>query len=142
MDLFEPGSGFQNQLHDFNGSVAPSGLFWTVRIPDSALTRHGQSVTMHIKDIEIVDSFVFGGSSEIPATVSFDLTWTAASGVRHLRPGSSDPTDPTNLAGEFRTADVAGTFSGSNSDGFTFSGAADQSLFSEFGTERNGSFLN
>jgi len=97
---------------------------------------------MRMGDVEIVDSFVFGGETEIPATVTFDLTWTAVSGVNHYRPGSSDPADPTNFAGEFRTADVAGTFSGSNADGFSFSGTATQSLFSEFGTERNGSFLH
>lgn len=142
MDLYEPGSGLTNQIHDFNASIAPSGLFWTIPIPDSALNANVRRARMHMDDVDIVDSFVFGGTTEIPASVTFDLTWTANSKVRHLRPGSDDPLDPTNLAGEFRTADVSGTFSGSNSEGFSFSGTADQSLYSELGTERNGWFLN
>ena len=36
MDLFDPSSG--EQVHDFNADIADSGLFWTIAIPDGALT--------------------------------------------------------------------------------------------------------
>ena len=45
MDLFEPGSG--SQVHDYNGGIQPSGLFWIVELPDSAfrVSRDGKSET-------------------------------------------------------------------------------------------------
>lgn len=87
---------------------------------------------------------MFLGDHPVQGTVSFEVTWTANGPVRHLTPGSSDPTDPTNLAAEFRDAIPTATFSGSNADGFSFTGSAtgDGNIFSEFGHEQNGSFLN
>ena len=90
------------------------------------------------------DFFVFLGDHSVPGSVSFSVTWTADGGVRHIRPGSSDPTDPTNLQAEFRNALPTATFSGSNAEGFSFTGSAtpDGNIFSEFGHERNGWFLS
>src|SRR6266508_4789264 len=34
--LYDPSSG--EQLHDFNGDIAENGLFWTIPVPDAALT--------------------------------------------------------------------------------------------------------
>jgi hypothetical protein len=131
-------------VHDFEPGIAPSGLFWTIPIPESAITRHGQSITYSLTNAPTPDFFVFLGGHSVPGTVSFSVTWTAASGVRHLTPGSSDPTDPTNFAAEFRDALPTATFSGSNADGFSFSGSAgpEGNLFSEFGHEQNGVFLH
>jgi hypothetical protein len=28
-----------DQIHDFNPGIAPSGLFWTVRLPDDSVGR-------------------------------------------------------------------------------------------------------
>ena len=131
-------------MHDFEPGIADSGLFWTIPIPESAITRHGNSVTYALNNVATPDFFVFLGDSSVPGHVSFSVTWTATSGVRHLRPGSSDPTDPTNFAAEFRDAAPTATFSGSNGDGFSFTGTAGPqgNLFSEFGHERNGVFLH
>jgi hypothetical protein len=118
-------------------------LFWTIPIPASAVTRHGKSVTFKMTNAPTPDFFVFLGDHSVAGSVSFEVTWTASSGVRKIRPGSDDPTDPTNFAAQFRNADPTATFSGSNADGFSFSGSAtpEGNLFSEFGHERNGSFL-
>jgi hypothetical protein len=35
VDLFVPSSGAQ--VHDFNGGILASGLFWTLPVPDDAL---------------------------------------------------------------------------------------------------------
>ena len=108
------------------------------------MTRHGQSVTFKMQDAPTPDFFVFLGENSVAGSVSFEVTWTATGPVRQIRPGSSDPTDPTNLAAQFRNAAPTATFSGTNADGFSFTGTAtaDGNIFSEFGHERNGSFLN
>jgi hypothetical protein len=131
-------------VHDFEPGIADSGLFWTIPIPESAITRHGSSVTYAMNDVPTPDFFVFLGDSSVPGHVSFSVTWTATGGERHITPGSSDPTDPTDLAAEFRNATPSATFSGANADGFSFAGTAspDGNLFSEFGHERNGVFLH
>ena len=98
---------------------------------------------MRVSDIPVVDSFTFLGPDEVPATVSFDITWTPVSDVRHLTPGSSDPTDPTNFAADLQFAVATGSFSGSNAEGFSFTatGASSEGIFAEMGHERNGRFL-
>lgn len=119
-------------------------MFWTIPIPATAITRHGQRITFKMTSAPTPDFFVFLGDHSVPGAVSFSVTWTATSGVRHLTPGSSDPTDPTNLAAEFRDAVPTATFSGSNANGFSFTGETggpDGNLFSEFGHEQNGIFL-
>ena len=92
----------------------------------------------------VIDSFEFLGENPIPATVSFDMTWTGSGRRYHFKPQSSDPTDPTAFDGKFRLGVATGTFSGSNADGFSFTsdpGATSEGLFAEIGIERNGSFL-
>src|SRR5438874_122992 len=83
----------------------------TVPIPASAIKRHGQSITYAMTNAPTPDFFVFLGDHSVPGTVSFSVTWTANGGVRNIRPGSSDPTDPTNLQAEFRDALPTATFS-------------------------------
>ena len=148
MDLFEPGTGFTTQLHDYNPGVAPSGLVWTVQIQDSMFQGGGDSASVTLANLPLMDSFQFGGTDQVPGTVSFHITWVANGDMRHLRPGSSAPTDPTNLSAQFRDALATGTFSGQsvtmpNGVTFTFSGdGSSATTWGEMGTERNGWFLN
>lgn len=152
IELYDPGSGLQ--LHNFNGGIAPSGLCWTVRVPDSALkvSENLKKATLHVENASVVDDLQRFGGANIPATVSIDITWTAIGPQHHLKPGSTGPTDPTNFDGKFRIAVATGTLSGSNAEGFSFttvgtaSSAKVSSVFgipgwSEMGIERNGSFL-
>jgi hypothetical protein len=115
---------------------------WIVQVPDNALTVHGSTARLHVENATVIDDFQFFAPGGVSATVSFDMTWTAQGSVMHFRPQSTDPTDPTNFAGEFRMATAIGSFSGSEA-GFTFSNAAGSSdgVFAEMGTERNGFFL-
>lgn len=95
-----------------------------------------------LENVDVVDSFTFLGPVEIPAIVSLDVTFEPTGNVRHIRPTSSDPADPHNWAGEFRNALATGTFSGSNSGGFSFTGSGTSTpIFAEMGTERNGFFV-
>lgn len=102
---------------------------------------------LHVENVSVTDGsfFFLPPPTDIPSTVSFDIMWTAFGKVRHLRPSSSEPTDPTNFAGEFRFATATGSLSGRHSDcGFTFESpdATSEGLFAEMGTERNGVFLH
>jgi hypothetical protein len=101
----------------------------------------GLMARLHVVDAPVIDDFTFLAPGGVPATVSFDLTWTASGKVEHFRPQSSDPADPTNFAGEFRNAVATGSFSGSES-GFSFTATGSSAgIFAEMGTERNGVFL-
>ena len=57
MDLYDPSSG--EQVHDFNADIADSGLFWTIQIPDSALTfsKNLKTATLHMEDVAIIDNW-------------------------------------------------------------------------------------
>jgi hypothetical protein len=104
-----------------------------------------KTATLHLEDVSIIDSFQFLGEDSVPATVSFDVTWTGSGPRHHFKPGSNDPTDPTNFDGKFRFGVATGTFSGSNSDGFSFTsdpGATSEGAFAEIGTESNGLFIS
>jgi hypothetical protein len=97
-----------------------------------------------VEDVDVVDSFVIFGEEEVPATVSFDVTFTGAGRRFHYKPGSDDPLDPTNFDGKFRQGVATGDFSGSNAEGFSFTsdtGATSEGVFAELGVEKNGSFL-
>jgi hypothetical protein len=129
------------QLHDFFGGIQPSGLFWIVQVPDDALEIEDDTAELNVEHASVLDDFQFLAPSAVPATVSIHMKWTATGAVEHFVPQSSDPTDPTNFAAEFRQAVATGTFSGSEL-GFSFTAnASSEGVFAEFGHERNGLFL-
>lgn len=109
------------------------------------MSKNLKSATLHLEDVSVIDSFVFLGENSVPATVSLDVTWTLSGPRHHYKPGSDDPTDPTNFNGKFREGVATGTFSGSNTDGFVFTadpGSTSEGVFAEAGTESNGSFVS
>jgi hypothetical protein len=139
------------QVHDFNGGIAGNGLFWTVEIPDDAVTVTDDSVTITVRNVAVVDQLTFPntapdgaivnlGNSGAPATVSFKITYQKSGRARHVRPISSDLLNPFNWAGEMWDATNSGTFSVAYTDGsFSAHGKfSSQGNFGEIGTERNG----
>jgi hypothetical protein len=134
------------QLHDYNSDIAASGLFWTVRVPNDAVQISSHAATIHIEELPVIDAFTFLGSVEVPATASYDIRWEATGPVRHLDPGSDDPTDPTNLSGIFRDVTATGTFSATSithpgGGPFSIHGAVGVAIWGELGNERNGRFV-
>jgi len=133
-------------VHDFNGAVQPSGLFWIVEVPDHAfrVSRDGSHATLEAKDVCVVDSFQFGGPVEVPASVSFTVRWDAI-GPRQRRGSGSGvpPTDPAAFLGSFAFARSTAEFSGREL-GFSFHSnlATTDGGFAEIGPERNGTFLD
>lgn len=141
MDLFEPGPG--SQLHDFNGDIARSGLFWTVRIPDSALkiSSDGRRATLKLQNFPVVDSFQFFAAKEVPAKVSMTVTWRASSKTVRSYQADGNERGAHDFTGRFQDATATAQFSGSE-DGFSFrtAGTASSSKtgWAEIGSERNG----
>jgi hypothetical protein len=128
-----------------NPGITPNGVFWIVQVPDAAVEISGDSLTIHLKNVPIVDQFFFpGGTGNVPATVSFDITYTKKQGTaRRVQPTSKDPLSPFTWAGEMWMATNSGSFSMAYNDGsFSAEGTFSSSgSFGEMGTERNGSFV-
>jgi hypothetical protein len=143
VDLYEPGSG--SQVHDFNGGIQPSGLFWIVQLPDSAIqvSRDGSRAKMDARNVSVLDSFQFGGPNSVPATLSFTIQWKATAAPHRRGQGRRvPPTDPAAFLGDFATARSTASFSGSEL-GFSFRSttATSDRGYAEMGFERNGTFL-
>ena len=133
------------QVHDYNGGIQPSGLFWVVELPGDAFTvsHDERRATLEARDVCVLDSFQFLGPTSVPARVSFTVQWQA-SGSRVLRGKGSavPPTDPAAFLGRFAPARATGSFSGSQL-GLSFTGRGDtHGTFAELGPERNGVFLS
>jgi hypothetical protein len=141
IDLFDPSSGAQ--VHDFNGHLSQSGLFWIVAVPNYALSLSEDGpARLHLTEAAtIYNTFIFGPGTEY-ASATFDITWTPSGEVHHFRPGSSSPTDPSNFAADIRFATATGSFTViRNGVTFTINNASSAGAFAEVGRERNGSFL-
>ena len=139
-------------MHDFNGGIGGNGLFWTVEIPDDAVTVTDDTVTIAVRNVAVIDQLTFPnttpggaivnlGNSGAPATVSLNITYQKTGRARHVRPISTDPLNPFNWSGEMSDATNAGTFSVAYTDGsFSAQGNfSSQGNFGEIGKERNGS---
>jgi hypothetical protein len=139
-----------------------NGLFWIVKVPDSAvlISPDGNTLTIHLEKVPVVDAFSFPPpvpSNIVPdevnispyqlirARTSFDITYTKSPGTaRRIRPSTDDPLSPLNWAGKMWDATNSGSFSVAYDDGtFSASGTFDSSgNFGEMGTERNGFFVH
>ena len=120
-----------------------------MQVPDDAVTVTGDTVTISLKNVSVVDQFSFPGGAGnnlgiagVPATLSFDITYSKSGASRHVKPTSSDPLSPFNWEGKMWDATNSGTFSLSYNDGtFSAQGSFDSAgNFGEMGFERNGSF--
>jgi hypothetical protein len=149
-------------VHDFNPWTSPNGLFWIVKVPDSAvqISPDGNTLTIHLENVPVVDAFTFPPpvpASNAPdevnispyqmmrARTSFDITYTKTPGTaRRIRPSTDDPLSPLNWAGKMWNATNSGSFSVAYDDGtFSASGTFGSSgNFGEMGTERNGFFVH
>ena len=140
----------------------PNGLFWIVKVPDSAvqISPDGNTLTIHLENVPVVDAFSFpppvpnniapdevniSPYQLIRARTSFDITYTKTPGTERLvSPSTDDPLSPLNWAGKMWDATNSGSFSLAYDDGtFSASGTFGSSgNFGEMGTERNGFFVH
>lgn len=134
-----------NQLHDFNPGITPNGVFWIVQVPDSAVQISGNTLTLHLQNVAVVDQLQFPtGTGHAPVTLSFDVTYTRSGSPREVQPISHDPLTAFTWEGEIWAATNSGTFSAAYNDGsFSAQGSFSSSgFFGEMGTEKNGSFVD
>jgi hypothetical protein len=68
-------------VNDFNPGIQPSGLFWTVAVPDDSVDVHPGAGTARFalsnfvtRDFHNIGNSVMGGPSD-PAVVSFEMLW-------------------------------------------------------------------
>ena len=139
-------------MHDFNGGIRPSGLFWVVQVPDDAVkTTEEGTLKISLTNVAVVDQIafpgnIFLGSTGSPATLSLNMTFKKNGPPRVVRPTSASPISPFSWAGVMSDATYEGTFSVAYNDGTfsahgDFGSAASDQIFAEMGTERNGSFV-
>lgn len=109
---------------------------------DEAVTEDDQGVHLHLTEAGVIDNITFLGTGTEYANATIDLTWKATGKVRHYKPGSTNPLDPSNFAGAFRNALATANFTVlMNGVTFTIKGASSRGVFAEAGNERNGLFL-
>ena len=143
--MFDPGTG--SQLHDFNGGILPSGLFWTLDIKKAAVDFKVDSrrALLHVRNLPVIDTFQFFGPNDTPALVDFHVEWEATGPPVQRGLGTTvGPTEPQAFLGEFAPAVSTGSFSGEEM-GFEFRSNRGTSTspggYAQIGTERNGAFL-
>jgi hypothetical protein len=82
-----------HQLHDWEPGIAPSGLFWTIAIPTSAIEADltsGQA-RFHAHNLRVHDFHDFlnavfhSGAAPVPGRVSFDVRWHGGGHKRKVR---------------------------------------------------------
>ena len=141
-----PGSGTPAaQVHDFNGGILASGLFWTVPAGGDELrvSRDGRRATLELHDVAVIDSFQFFGPNQLAASLDVRVEWRAAAPFALRGSGTAvAPTDRAAFLGAIAPARSTGAFSGEEW-GFAFdraSGSTDGG-YAQMGRIRNGAFL-
>lgn len=131
-----------HRIHDLHPSIAPTGLYWVVPVPDGGLkvSQDGRSATLTLERVAVVDQPNYPNPEPTrPATMSLRMVWTAQPEPLHFK----DVTKSFEVQG-FR-ATTQGEFSVEipslgfrwKSDPLETSSAA----FGLIGTERNGAYF-
>jgi hypothetical protein len=133
-------------MHDFNGGILASGLFWTVPLEDDGIrvSRDAQRLVMQAEDVPVIDSFSFGGANQTPALISFRVEWRATGPPQPRGKGRMVALDdPAAFLGDFAVARSTARFDAAEF-GFSFRsdpGVSTDRGFAQIGRERNGSAL-
>jgi hypothetical protein len=147
-----------HQIHDISPGIAPSGLFWTVRIPDTWVSVEADDLDdgagyqidkLHLLDYgklaNSLPAFLPPGTAQTPpdaAVASFDMRWMGNLGPATPTPAETGPNHFT-----YKGIMTHATMSWSASvpaQHFKFKSAAastSHETFAELVNERNGSFL-
>ena len=83
--------GLTSQVHDFNPGISSTGVFWTAPIERGSVKINlgAGSAALHVADLDVEDygnvvNALMDGTS-VPATVSFDVSWSGVSERVNLR---------------------------------------------------------
>jgi len=134
-------------VHDFNGGILPSGLFWTLDVGRTAVDFKvgDQRAVLHVRNLPVIDTFQFFGPNDTPGLVDIHVEWEATGPAVARGLGTTvAPTDPGAFLGEFAPAISKGSFSGGEI-GFEFESNRRASTspggYAQLGPERNGVYL-
>ena len=125
--------------------ITPNGLLWTMELPQDAfdVPDDGRDARLRLRELPLVDTFVFGGPLAIAAQVNIDVLWRATSDpIKRGKGADVDPESPAAFIGHFAEASCSGRVSGVET-GFSFKTGelTAAGFFAEMGRERNGVFL-
>jgi hypothetical protein len=132
------------QIHDFNPGITESGLFWTVAIPESAISVEFAAgkgsfrvSNLDVEDYHDVVNALTDGPS-VPGTVSWDIRWSHALGRTKIRDVENQ------FAGDFVQNVAQTAWSGATETAQFISDPAGTSVneFSLLAHERNGAFFS
>jgi hypothetical protein len=142
-----------NQVHDFNPGIDPSGVFWTVLVPDDSVQVDGDydKASLTVIDLRLADFFTLANSlkgsatgvfspSPVPAVVSYALEWSRP--TQQLTNAAN--TAPDHFTGQYVFTAATIRWSAATSTGFRFTSdpsAPTTSVFALLGQERNGVFF-
>ena len=112
------------------------------------MSRDGRHVSVHASNVPVIDTLVLGGTTSIPASVSWSMEWHATGAFAAHGSGKTvGATDPAAFSAKLAPAVATGSFSGREL-GFTFrsdpgvtTDNSAQKGYAEVGFEKNGSFL-
>ena len=133
-------------MHDYNGGIPPSGLFWTVELPPEAfwVSARQKRARLRLRNFPLIETFTFLGPHDTQAVLSMTIEWEALEDRVALGSGKSVPLeDPAAFRGRFARARSIAHFSGRQL-GFSFEsnpGVSTDEGYAEIGRERNGIFL-
>jgi hypothetical protein len=131
------------QIHDNNPGITSSGLFWTIRVPDSSVHHdaHSGVARMKVGPVRLFDHYhvanALAGGPAASVVASFVATWKAQGKPTRVESAADD------FEGVFRDADSTIEWE-SSSSGFGYKSDAaktSSTVFSLIGRERNGVFV-
>ena len=141
MDIFED-VGLTSQVHDFNPGIdEDDGLFWTIAIERGSVRVNlaNGSASLHVADLDVEDYHdvlnALKDGPSVPASVSFDVSWSGVSERVKIRNKSTD------FGGEYIRNAATLVWSASEK-GFSFQSDPLASGFATIGHQRNGSFFH
>jgi hypothetical protein len=69
-----------NQVHDLHPPIAASGLYWVVPVPERGLDFDGNTCTLQMHDVPVVDQPRWPALDSLatPARMSFRMIWKAS----------------------------------------------------------------
>jgi hypothetical protein len=132
------------QIHDFNPGITPSGLFWTIAIPEKSISLDFDTgkASFKVSDLDVEDYHdvvnALNDGPSVDASVSWDITWNHVLGRTKIR----DVTN--NFEGEFVQTVAQTAWAGRTATAKFVSDRAATSVneFSLLARERNGSFFS
>lgn len=120
------------------------------QVPDADVEATPNQVTINVSELPEVDRFQFLGPGNVPAHLSFQITYSNTGRPRRIFPQTNDPLSPFNWAGTVWDATAKGSFSFRYDDGsYSAQGTTDSALpthqliqYGTMGRERNGFFVH